>query len=125
MFSNIFLIAPVLFAAAYHEWFYLFFATGLLIFSPFYHWYKITKPHTHWYRIFRDLDIAFAVGGFMYMYYFVNMYSPDEYTLLLFSLLSVIIVFWWYAHAGDYKKFHPWFHIAGPAVSSLILLLTR
>ena len=125
IYSNIFLVLPPAFAVMYHEWIYFLFAAGICIFSPLYHWYKIHKKKSLPYIIFRDLDIVFTVGGILYMYYFSYTFSPPQYQLLLFGLLTGLVIFFLYGRSTDYKKFHPWFHIAGAVISSLILVLTH
>ena len=123
MLSNIFLILPVFFAALYHEWLYCFFASGLFIFSPLFHWYKITNPSSVQYRVFRKVDWAFAIAAFLYMYYYVYQYIDGANAVVLYMLLSITIVFFWYGwRRGDYEKWHPWFHIVAPLVSSAILI---
>lgn len=126
MISNIFLILPVIFAGIYHQWLYCFFATGLCIFSPLYHWYKITRPKTMYFRVYKACDWIFALGAFMYMYYYIYERIQGEYQLILLALLSLVVVFFWYGwKRADYAKMHPWFHIIAPIVSSLILIVAN
>ena len=125
MFSNVFLILPVIFSAMYHEWLYFFFAAGLVIFSPLYHWYKFHRPNSTAFPIFMWCDTAFALGAFLYMYFYVYRYTPQEFKLLLFGSLSAVVLFFWYGRRADYDKLHPWFHIIAPIISSSILVLTH
>lgn len=126
MFSNIFLALPVLFAGIYQQWLYMFFAGGIFIFSPLYHFYKITNPASPLFTFFKTGDWLFAVSAFVYMYYYIYSYVPDKYKALLFVLLSLVVIFFLYGWLfGDYTKMHPWFHIIAPIVSSLILILGR
>jgi hypothetical protein len=121
MISNIFLILPVGFAAFYHAWLYLFFATGLLIFSPLYHWYKIYRPQSRLYFWFAYADYLLAIGAFMYMYYYAFRYD-NGYSTLMVVLLSLLVLFFWYGRRRNYDAWHPWFHVLAPIVSSLILI---
>lgn len=125
MYSNIFIVLPVAFAAAYQQWIYLFLAAGICIFSPLYHWHKLHKKRSRAYRIYRDLDIFFTTCGIVYMYYFSYQYAPAEYQPLLFALLSMLVVFFWYGRTRDYKHYHPWFHIMGAVVSCTVLVLAH
>lgn len=125
MLSNVFLVLPVIYAGIYHEWLYFFFALGLLIFSPLYHWYKIKKTKSLAFFIFAKCDVVFAIGAFLYMYYFVYKHSPEHYILTLYGLLSLVVLFFWYGRRANYEKLHPWFHIVAPIVSSIILVLTH
>src|SRR3989344_4556125 len=118
--SNIFFILPVIYAAIYHEWLYLFFATGVFIFSPLYHWYQIINPRSLRFYLFKTLDWMFAVGAFIYMYYYTNTHTEGTGKLILFSLLSLAIIFFLFGWRKHYAKLHPWFHIIAPTVSSLI-----
>jgi len=120
MLSNMFLVLPVIFAALYQEWLYCFFAVGLCIFSPLYHWYQINKPGSKLFHAYRRLDLAFAVSAFIYMYYWVYQYG--QYKLVFFALLSSVVLFFLYGRRADYKKLHPWFHIVAPIISSGILI---
>ncbi len=124
MLSNIFLILPVFFAGVYHAWLY-FFALGLVIFSPLYHWYRIHKPHTSLFLLFEICDIAFAIGAFVYMHYYIYAHGSQEYAVSLFALLTAVVLFFLYGHRRRYKKVHPWFHIVAPVVSSRILVMTH
>jgi hypothetical protein len=126
MFSNVFLILPVLFAEAYHQWLYFFFAAGLCIFSPLYHWYKITNPRSRYFTVFKTFDWAFALGAFVYMYYYIYSHTEGQNAAILYILLSLVVVFFWYGwKRADYKKLHPWFHIIAPIVSSIILVVAH
>lgn len=126
MFSNIFLILPVIFAGVYHEWLYCFLATGLLIFSPLYHWDKITEPFSFSFRLFKRLDWVFAVSAFIYMYYYVYLHILPKYEFVFYGLLSLVLLFFWYGYKkGDYGKIHPWFHIVAPIISSAILIVAH
>ncbi|MBP6974561.1 MAG: hypothetical protein KBB54_01310 [Candidatus Pacebacteria bacterium] len=123
MASNIFLILPVIFAALYHQWLYCFFASGIFIFSPLFHWYRITNPTSPLFRVFKTADWLFAVGAFIYMYYYVFNYIYEKYQILLSVLLTLVVIFFWYGwRRADYSKMHPWFHIIAPIVSSVILI---
>lgn len=123
MFSNVFLFLPVIFSAYKGEWIYFFFALGLAIFSPIYHYlteYKAQKTKLQ--NIFKSLDWIFAIGAYAYMYYFI-FERVEQYQAILFILLSSTILFFYYGYKfGNYKKWHPWFHVAAPIVSSLIVL---
>jgi len=120
MLSNVFLVLPVLFAALYQEWLYFFFAVGLCIFSPLYHWYQIHKSGSDLFHTYRRLDLVFAVAAFIYMYYWVYQYGQQK--LVFFTLLSMVVLFFLYGRRADYKKLHPWFHIIAPIISSAILI---
>ena len=125
MFSNIFLVLPALVAAFYQQWLYCFFATGIFIFSPLFHWYRIKSPGSLLYRLFKTLDWLFAVGAFLYMYYYVYKYVTTHQNTL-FILLTLVIIFFWYGwKRASYEKFHPWFHIVAPLVSTVILVVAN
>jgi CDP-diglyceride synthetase len=124
MFSNLFLVLPVIFAGIYHQWIYCFLASGLLIFSPLYHWYRINNPNSLYFNLFRKCDWLFAVGAFLYMYYYVYQYVSVDYKVIFFALLSLVVLFFWYGYKkSDYEKMHPWFHIVAPIISSAILIV--
>jgi CDP-diglyceride synthetase len=126
MFSNIFLVSPVLFAGIYHQWIYLFLASGLLVFSPLFHWYRINKPTSIFFNIFRKADWFFAIGAFLYMYYYVFRSVPGQYKIFFYLALTLVILFFWYGYKkGDYEKTHSWFHIIAPVISSLILIVAH
>jgi hypothetical protein len=126
MFSNIFLILPVLFAAIYHQWLYFFFASGLFIFSPLFHWYQITNRSSTLFQVFKTFDWLFAISAFIYMYYYIYRYTGGISQLSLYFSLSLIVIFFWYGwRRGDYHKWHPWFHIIAPIVSSAILIVAN
>jgi CDP-diglyceride synthetase len=124
MYSNIFLSLPVIFAGIYQEWLYCFLASGLLIFSPLYHWYRIIKPTSFSFRLYKKLDWSFAISAFIYMYYFTyqNIYGYKQF--IFYILLSLVLVFFWYGYKKkDYEKWHPYFHIIAPLISSAILIV--
>ena len=126
MYSNIFLSLPVIFAGIYDQYLYCFFASGLLIFSPLYHWYRINKHNSFSFIIFKKLDWSFAIGAFIYMYYytFKNIEGYKEVTFCI--LLSLVLVFFWYGYKkNDYEKWHPWFHVVAPIISSAILIVAN
>lgn len=126
MLSNIFLILPVIFAALYHQWLYCFFASGIFIFSPLFHWQRITNPASIQFQIFKIADWSFAVGAFVYMYYFIYQYISGQAQNILYFLLTLVVIFFWYGwRRGEYDVWHPWFHIAAPIVSSLILIIAN
>lgn len=125
MFSNIFLILPVIYAGLYGERLYLFFASGVFVFSPLYHWYQIRSQTSARYRMFERLDWFFALGAFLYMYYYIYFYNQQKDKLLLLILLSAVVLFYWLGRRFDYQKLHPWFHVAAPLVSSAILVLAH
>ena len=120
MVSNVFLVLPAIFSALYQEWLYFFFATGLCIFSPLYHWFQINRPHSGLFHLFRGLDVAFAVGAFIYMYYWI--YSYGVHKIIFYSLLTLVVLFFLYARRFSYEKLHPWFHVVAPVVSASILI---
>ena len=123
--SNIFLTLPVIFAALYHQWLYCFLASGLLVFSPLYHWFKIIKHDSLYFNLFKKLDWLFAVGAFIYMYYYIYQYVSNN-KLLFYVLLSLVLIYFWYGYKkGDYEKTHPWFHIIAPMISSAILVVAH
>lgn len=125
MFSNIFLVIPAITAGIYHQWLYCFFATGLVIFSPLFHWYRIKNINSGKYKVFKTLDWLFAIGAFLYMYYYI-FNKINTYQTLLFILLTLVVVFFWYGwKKASYEKFHPWFHIVASLVSTLILLIAN
>lgn len=126
MLSNIFLGLPVIFAGIYHEWLYCFFASGLFIFSPLFHWYRIYNSRLFLFKFFKTLDWVFAISAFVYMYYYIYQYTSGYIEFALYILLSLVIVFFWYGwKKGDYEKYHSWFHIIAPIVSSIILVLAH
>jgi len=60
------------------------------------------------------------------MYYFIYKYTQDLEKVILFILLSSVVFFFWYGwKKADYEKYHPWFHIIAPVVSSLILIIAN
>lgn len=124
--SNIFLVLPVATSIIFEQWMYLFFAGGLLIFSPLFHWYRIVDQESAYYGIFRKLDWLFAAGGSFYMYYYVSENLSGEIAWLLYLLISSVIAFFWYGWLiGNYKKLHPWFHVIGAMLSTSLLLLVH
>lgn len=126
MLSNIFLALPVIYAGIYREWLYYFLASGLLIFSPLYHIYKIKNPTSVCFKIFKRFDWCFAIGAFLYMYYYVYAYISGGYQFIFYTLLLFIILFFWYGYKkGDYIKTHPWFHIIAPIIYSIILVVSH
>ena len=126
MFSNVFLALPVIFAGIYQEWLYGFLASGLLIFSPLYHWFKINRPVSFAFQLFKKLDWIFATSAFVYMYYYTY-HNIGGYKQIIFHiLLSLVLVFFWYGYKkNDYQKWHPWFHIIAPIISSAILIVAN
>lgn len=122
MYSNIFLVLPVIFSYIYGEWIYCFLASGLLTFSPLYHWFKINRTDSIFFNIFKKLDWAFAIIAFIYMYYFVYKYIPSTKILFYLSLLLILMFFWHGYKNGNYEKTHPWFHVIAPIISSGILI---
>ena len=126
IFSNIFLALPVIFASIYHQWLYCFLASGLLVFSPLYHWFKIIKPNSLYFNLFKKLDWIFAVGAFAYMYYYTYQNIEWYKQIIFYVLLSMILIFFWYGYKkSDYEKMHPWFHIIAPIISSAILVVAH
>lgn len=123
--SNVFLVLPVIFAAMYQSWLYLFLAAGLFIFSPLYHWYDMYRPKSVLSRWFRNIDVLFARCAFVYMYYYALRYSPGLYGIVMCILLSLTVLFFWYAQGHRYQKWHPWFHVLAPIVSSAILIFAH
>lgn len=125
MVSNIFLIVPAIVAGVYHQWLYCFFASGIFIFSPLFHWQRITNPKSRLFTLFKILDWFFAVGAFLYMYYYTYTYTT-KYQTSLFILLTLVVVFFWYGwKRASYEKLHPWFHIIAPLVSTAILVVAN
>ncbi len=125
MVSNIFLILPAVVAGIYRQWLYCFFASGLVIFSPLFHWYRIKAPSSLQYKLFRTLDWFFAVGAFLYMYYYIYKYT-STYQITLFIFLTLVVIFFWYGwKRASYEKLHPWFHIIAPLVSTAILIVAN
>ncbi len=124
LFSNVFLFLPVIISAWKGEWVYFTFALGLAIFSPIYHYLSENKTDkTNFLKITKNLDWLFAVGAYAYMYYFIFA-KVEVYQNLLFVLLTFTVIFFWYGYKfANYKKWHPWFHIVAPIVSSFIVLL--
>lgn len=124
--SNTFLALPVVFSAIYQEWLYCFLASGLLIFSPLYHWFKIIKPNSLSFRLFKKLDWVFAISAFIYMYYYTYQNVKGYGQVIFYMLLSLVLVFFWYGYKkGDYERVHPWFHIIAPIISSAILIFAN
>ena len=116
---------PVILAGAYHEWLYLFFAAGAFIFSPIYHFYKITNLSSLYFRISEKCDVLFATGAFAYMYYYTYYNDPWPYKIILHTALTLAIVFYLYGRRANYPKLHPWFHVIAATVSSAILVLAH
>ncbi len=126
MFSNIFLGLPVIFAVIYQQWLYSFFASGLFVFSPLFHCYRINNSNPSLFKLFNLFDWLFAIGAFIYMYFYVYQYIEGQSKILLLILLSLVVIFFWYGwKKADYEKLHPWFHVIAPIVSSLILILAN
>ncbi len=124
MISNIFLFIPVIASALVHEWVYFVFALGISIFSPIYHYLtENNSKNINLRNIAKSLDWFFAVGAHMYMYYFIFTKVDPSLQSILATLLSLSIIFFWYGFKfGNYKKFHPWFHVIAPIISGLIVL---
>jgi CDP-diglyceride synthetase len=126
MFSNIFLAFPVIFAGIYQEWLYYFLASGLLVFSPLYHWFRINKSTSFSFKLSKKLDWSFAVSAFIYMYYYAYQNTKEDSWIIFYVLLSLVLVFFWYGYKkSDYEKWHPWFHIIAPIISSAILIVAN
>lgn len=126
MFSNIFLALPVVFAGVYKEWLYCFLASGLFVFSPLYHWYKIIKPTSFYFNLFKKLDWICAVCAFIYMYYYTYQNIEGNKQIIFYMLLSLVLIFFWYGYKkGDYEKIHPWFHVIAPIISSTIFVMAH
>lgn len=126
MTSNIFLVLPVIFAGIYQEWMYCFLASGLLVFSPIYHWYKINKSASYYFKLFKKLDWIFAIGAFVYMFYYTYQNLEGYEQIIFYILLSSVLIFFWYGYKKtDYDKWHPWFHIFAPIISSAILIVAN
>ena len=126
MYSNIFLVLPVIFAFLYQEYLYCFFATGLLIFSPLFHWYRIHYSKSFLFKLFKILDWLFGICAFIYMYYFVYQNIESYKEIIFYVLLSLVLIFFWYGYKkSDYEKWHPWFHVVAPIISSVILIVTN
>jgi hypothetical protein len=123
MLSNMFLLLPVLLAVWYGEWLYALIAFGLVVFSPLFHWYRITNQKSFAYWACRRIDWIFAVIAFFFMYYYVALNIRGATAFVLYAALSSIIIFFWYGwKKGDYDKLHPWFHTIAPIVSIVILI---
>jgi hypothetical protein len=122
--SNIFLFIPVIASAIVHEWLYFFFALGISIFSPIFHYLRENNSkRTKLLHAIRDFDWFFAVGAYIYMYYFIFTKVNNQFQVPLTIALSLTGIFFWYGFKfGNYKKFHPWFHIVAPVVSGLIVV---
>lgn len=126
MTSNIFLVLPVIFASIYQQWLYCFLASGLLFFSPLYHWFKINKPDSLYFNLFKKLDWSFAISAFIYMYYYTYKNIDKYQQIIFYILLSLVLLFFWYGYKrNDYEKWHPWFHIIAPIISSAILIIAN
>lgn len=126
MASNIFLLSPVIIAGAYGEWTYLFFASGIIICSMLFHWYRITAHESRLFWSFRVADWMFATGAFIYMYYYVHTHFHGILEVSFSILLSLTLIFFLYGwRYGNYRLFHPWFHFIAPAISSAILLIAH
>lgn len=125
MWSNIFLILPVIFSFIYKENIYFFLALGLFILSPLYHLWSIKKFKNI--KIIKYLDWIFAISAFFYMYLYTYLYVVNIYKkYILYILLFFVVVFFWYGwKKGYYEKLHPWFHVVAPIVSSLILIFSK
>jgi len=93
MFSNIFLALPVIFAAIYGEWLYCFFASGLLVFSPLFHWYRIVNTESFYFKLFKTMDWMFAIGAFFYMYYYIFTNTHFHEKTFLFTALTAVVIF--------------------------------
>ena len=125
MSSNALLALPVAFAYHYHEWAYLFFAAGVFVFSPIYHWQKIKNSSRRLLAISKKLDVLFAIGAFSYMYVYVAYHDMGQSNLIFYTLLSLSILFFLIGKKINYKKLHPWFHILTPLISSAILIISH
>ena len=126
MYSNIFLSLPVIFGGIYQQWLYCFLASGLFVFSPLYHWYKINKPSSFLFKLFKKLDWLFAISAFAYMYYYTYQKIEGYKGIIFYILLTLVLVFFWYGYKkNDYEKWHPWFHIIAPIISSAILIVAN
>lgn len=124
--SNIFLSLPVIYAGIYHQWLYCFLASGLLIFSPLYHWHKTDRPGSFYFKLFKKLDWMFAISAFVYMYYYTYENIGGYKQFIFYTSLSLVLVFFWYGYKkNDYEKWHPWFHIIAPIISSAILMVAN
>ena len=123
MLSNIFLIIPAIVAGIYHQWLYCFFASGIFIFSPLFHWYRIKDRVSKKFTLFKTFDWLFAISAFIYMYLYIYFYGYNLNQNILYILLTGVVIFFWYGwKKADYKKLHPWFHVIAPLVSTTILV---
>ena len=124
MLSNIFLFLPVVASAYVHEWIYFIFASGISIFSTVYHYLKENhSKNKKLVSIVKKLDWVFAVGSYIYMYYFIFAEVTYSLHLILAILLSMTAIFFWYGwKVGNYHKIHPWFHVFEGTISALIVL---
>lgn len=124
--SNIFLLLPAMYAFFYQEWTYFFFAAGLFIFSPCFHWFRIADQRSVYYGIFRKLDWLFAAGGFFYMFFYINEHLSGVHAELLYLFAFSLLAFFWYGWLqGDYRKLHPWFHVMGGVLSTIVLVFVN
>ncbi|MDQ5922759.1 MAG: hypothetical protein QG644_467 [Patescibacteria group bacterium] len=125
LFSNIFLFIPVIIAGMKGEWLYFFFALGISIFSPTYHYLKTYKQNSRFFKFTKDTDWIFAVSAYIYMLYFVIYRVEDNFKFLLGTALILTVLFFWYGFKfHKYQSLHPWFHIVAPIVSGLIVFLS-
>lgn len=124
--SNIFLAIPVVIAFYKSEWIYFFFALGLFIFSPLYHFFDIYNDSSNFLQLFRALDWINALGAYIYMYYFIFFKLPKKYRIFLFVFLTLTVIFFIYGYKfGNYEIWHPYFHILAPIVSGLIVYYAK
>ncbi len=126
MFSNVFLVIPMVYAGLYGEQFFFYFALGILLCSPLFHWYKIMAPESRPFWVFRIADWIFAVGCFGYMYWYVSDSIGGVPGTVLHVCLAAVIIFFWYGwRYGNYAKLHPWFHAAAGLLSFVILAIAH
>jgi hypothetical protein len=126
MLSNIFLVLPVVFAGLYHQWIYFFLASGLLVFSPLFHWFRIKNVQSMNFILFKVIDWLFGIGAFVYMYLYSFQKMSASFAVLFSILLTITLIFFFYGwRYGEYEKWHPWFHFFAPVISSAILIVAH
>ncbi len=135
--SNVFLFFPIVASLYAQEWIYSIFSFFLLIASVGFH-------YTHYYnqksfsltrflfggkkykneKTFRLLDWSLAAIGALYVFYFIYV-SPAVYILKLTSALLFFASFVFFLlnyKVGNYKKYHPWFHVFTQTLLGFIVL---
>ncbi len=122
--SNLFILTPIILSLIKKEYIYLFFSFGGFIFSILYHYTSEYSLNSKRRIIYRNLDWFFALGSHFYMFYYIFVYIREtKIIVFLTALLSLNILFFiWGWVWKEYSKYHPWFHVTIGLISGFIVI---